>query len=208
MDPAGKKQASTPLLAFGQLAASLAHYPDAGPLTAIAIIGTGEGDGASTVSVNLAQTWAATGASVLLVRLAPPLGGEHGSIGSAEDILANVQRSNHHIHYAEIPADLLPAAAQGNEQVVIDILKGLRKRYSYVIWDMLPVDKAPQGTALCRYLQGVVLVVHAGKTRWHAARHTADTLKFSGVRMLGVVLNKKKMYIPSWIYRILFRYAS
>jgi Mrp family chromosome partitioning ATPase len=49
-------------------------------------------------------------------------------------------------------------------------------------------------------VDGVVLVVEAEKTRWPVAETVRDKIKNSGGNILGIVLNKRRYYIPDWIY--------
>jgi Mrp family chromosome partitioning ATPase len=46
-----------------------------------------------------------------------------------------------------------------------------------------------------------VLVVEAARTSREVAGGLVDSLRDGGVRVLGAVLNKRKFYIPEWIYR-------
>ena len=50
-------------------------------------------------------------------------------------------------------------------------------------------------------VDGVVLVVEAEKTRWPVALNVKEKTEQGGGRVLGVVFNKRKYYIPEWLYR-------
>lgn len=195
-------------MAFEHLAAALAGYSQ--PLKSIAIIGTSEGVGATTVATNLARTLSAANQNVLLVSIQKD-GAAQGSanhITGASTLLASTQKSSEGFFHAAIPAVQFPQVVPGNDAVFGRLNADLLERHTIVIWDLLPIDSLPLSGAIAKYAQGVVLVIHAGKTRWHSARHALNTLRFSGANVLGVVLNKKRMYIPSWLYRFLFRYAA
>ena len=45
------------------------------------------------------------------------------------------------------------------------------------------------------------LVLEAGKTRRQVAIRARKELEEAGGKLLGVVLNKRRYYIPDWIYR-------
>jgi Mrp family chromosome partitioning ATPase len=49
-------------------------------------------------------------------------------------------------------------------------------------------------------MDGVVLVVHAEKTRWEVAQRVKEHLEMANTNILGVLLNKKKYVIPKFIY--------
>ncbi len=207
MTKSNKGNIYPPQIAFEQLAAALSGYSQ--PLRSIAIIGTSEGVGATTVAVNLAQTLAAANQNILLVSVRKDAGpGKGASITNAAAIVAAVEKSAGNFSHAVITAARFPQIVPGNSALFNRLGEGLLEKYDLVIWDVLPVDSSPLSGVLCKYAQGVVLVIHAGKTRWHSARHTVNSLRFSGAHVLGVVLNKKKMYIPRWLYRFLFRYAA
>lgn len=75
------------------------------------------------------------------------------------------------------------------------------KLYDTVIVDAPPVVVCPETPPLAPFVDGVVLVVHSGRTkRETVGRSIAQIQQFKG-RVLGVVLNKKRYYIPGFIYR-------
>lgn len=194
-------------MAFEQLAAVLAGYPQ--PLRSIAVIGASEGAGATTVAVNLARTLAAANQNVLLVSIQKEKTQESETpVTGAATLLASARKNSEGFFHAVIPASRFPQMVPGNDAMLARLNSDLLERHTLLIWDILPVDSSPLSGAIAKYAQGVVLVLHAGKTRWHSARHAVNTLRFSGAQVLGVVLNKKRMYIPKWLYRFLFRYAS
>ena len=47
----------------------------------------------------------------------------------------------------------------------------------------------------------MVLVLEAGKTRKQVAVRAKQELEEAGGKLLGVVLNRRKFYIPEWIYK-------
>jgi Mrp family chromosome partitioning ATPase len=48
---------------------------------------------------------------------------------------------------------------------------------------------------------GVVLIVDAGKTRWQVIKNQIREIQANRGSVLGVVLNKRKFYIPEFIYK-------
>ena len=50
-------------------------------------------------------------------------------------------------------------------------------------------------------VDGVILVSQAGKSRQRVAFRAKSELEATGANILGVVLNRRKHYIPEWIYR-------
>jgi Mrp family chromosome partitioning ATPase len=52
-------------------------------------------------------------------------------------------------------------------------------------------------------VDGVILVAEAERTKIEVARKIRKDLESTGVRILGVVLNKKRNYIPEYLERFL-----
>jgi capsular exopolysaccharide synthesis family protein len=80
-------------------------------------------------------------------------------------------------------------------------LKKMRDSYDFVILDAPPVHRFPESQLLCAMVDGVVLVIKAGTTRRQVALSAKKQLEQAGASLLGVVLNKRRHYIPDFIYR-------
>ena len=52
-----------------------------------------------------------------------------------------------------------------------------------------------------RKVDGVVIVVEADKTRWPVVQSVREKIVQHGGRLLGMVLNKRRYYIPEFIYK-------
>lgn len=191
-------------LPFEELSAALANLPQGARPSDLMITGVSVGVGASTVARNLAHTLAAGGEKVLLVQVVPGSGTEVAPVSGAADIL-DLMRADGTLGVAVVDARRFPIPTSQSESFLLDIKRGLAGRFDRVIWDMQPVDVSPLTRMVAHMVSGTVLVVHAGQTRRHAARHAADKIRYAGGTLLGVVLNRKKAYIPGWLYRLLFR---
>ena len=78
-----------------------------------------------------------------------------------------------------------------------------RELYDIILYDAPALVMAPETTVLARKLDGFVMIVEAEKTRWEVAKHQKQQLADGGVRFTGAILNKKKMFIPRLVYRLL-----
>lgn len=76
----------------------------------------------------------------------------------------------------------------------------LRERFDFVIVDAPPMARYTDAITLGRLCDGIVLVLEAGSTRRNAARAVVKSLRSSGVKILGAVLNKRTFPIPQRIY--------
>jgi Mrp family chromosome partitioning ATPase len=102
---------------------------------------------------------------------------------------------------------LFVCLVSGNSLPSSQVLNGnglwetFRTRFDLVLIDSPPLEESPDGLALVRKADGVVLVMEAEKTRWPVVQKLRDSIIQYGGKVLGVVLNKRRYYIPGWIYK-------
>lgn len=84
---------------------------------------------------------------------------------------------------------------------IVNLWNKLKEHFDLVIVDSPPATTSPDGIAICRHVDGVVLVLEAEKTRWPVADKARETIEKNGGKILGIVLNKRQYYIPDFIYR-------
>jgi Mrp family chromosome partitioning ATPase len=82
-----------------------------------------------------------------------------------------------------------------------EVLQSMRESFDYVILDAPPVNLFSETRMLCKKFDGVILVLEFGKTRKQVAQRVKQELETAGANFLGVVINKRKHYIPKWIYK-------
>lgn len=80
-------------------------------------------------------------------------------------------------------------------------LKDLLKSMDYILLDTPPATAYPDARLIGSRADGIILVVHSGRTRKQVAQRAKEVLERSGGKLLGVILNRRKYYIPEWIYR-------
>ena len=81
------------------------------------------------------------------------------------------------------------------------LLEEARRAYDAVVLDTAPVTTSPETPPLAPLVDGVVLVVQSGRTKRQVVqRAMAMIAQFEGT-LLGVVLNRKRYFIPEFIYR-------
>jgi protein-tyrosine kinase len=76
----------------------------------------------------------------------------------------------------------------------------LKQKFDLIIVDSPPATMYPDGVGLASQVDGVILVVEAEKTRWHIALNVKERIVKSGGNVLGIVFNKRRLYIPHWLY--------
>jgi Mrp family chromosome partitioning ATPase len=76
-----------------------------------------------------------------------------------------------------------------------------KNQFDLIIVDSPPATKFPDGPAIVSKVDGVILVVEAEKTRWQVALKVKEKTLKSGGNILGIVFNKRRFYIPEFIYK-------
>jgi len=82
-----------------------------------------------------------------------------------------------------------------------DLLKELRGEFDLILIDSPAVISCPEWLLLAPKVDGVVLVVEAGKTRWQTVNKVKESISAQNGNILGVVLNKRRYPIPDFIYK-------
>ena len=73
--------------------------------------------------------------------------------------------------------------------------------YDWIVLDGAPVLEAPDAAPLAATADGILVVVHAGRTKRPVLARSVEVLRKSGGRVLGSVLNRRRLEIPEFIYR-------
>lgn len=87
------------------------------------------------------------------------------------------------------------------ERAFPHLVREALERYDTVIVDAPPVVVCPETPPLSPFVDGVVLVVHSGRTKRETVDRSIKQIQQFQGRVLGVVLNRKRYYIPHFIYR-------
>jgi protein-tyrosine kinase len=70
-----------------------------------------------------------------------------------------------------------------------------------VLFDSAPANSYMDSIALAGKVDGVVMVLQSEKTRWEVAQFIRERLESGNGNILGVILNKRRFYIPRWLYK-------
>lgn len=143
----------------------------------IAITSAGPGEGKTTTTINLAITFAQTGAKVLIIDgdLRKPRVHQYLGVVKTDGlstVLSN-QKTFDEVVYKNIregldllasgsippnPAELLSSDAMG------ETLKELKTRYDYIFLDTPPVTVVTDAAALSKFIDGIILIVRQDYT--------------------------------------------
>jgi succinoglycan biosynthesis transport protein ExoP len=191
------------------------------PLQTLLVTSPNLAEGKSNTTANLAVAMAQAGLSVLAVDadLRRPrlhqlfdldlheegagessLGGLTGSLleGCTDGRLQPTQVENLRV----LPSGELPPnpAEMVSSQHMQKLLHELTQQVDVVLIDSPPVLPVADATALAQAVDGVLLVLEAGKTRRQAARHAMESLRQVGANLVGVVLNAVPTHRGSYYY--------
>ncbi len=91
-----------------------------------------------------------------------------------------------------------PAAAY-DSAALGPLIKELAATYQLVVFDMPAATQASCVAHLAGLLDGVLLVLEAGRVRWDTARRVKELFLGADARLLGAVLNKQHDGAPDWV---------
>ncbi|MDD1015615.1 CpsD/CapB family tyrosine-protein kinase [Pseudomonas rubra] len=110
------------------------------------------------------------------------------------------------VRLSDQPFDVLPAGTykRGKQRLNPDLLRVLLKHmsdhYRFVVVDGEAVYASADSLIISPLVDGVILVVRAEETRWEVAQAAKQRLDQAGAKLIGSVFNKRKYYMPKWLY--------
>jgi len=163
-------------------------------------------EGKTTTAVNTAMSLAQTGARVLIIdadmrrpRLQSifNLSNDHGlsALLSCEFSDTQVESAIHHDQESGLfiitagPLPPNPAELLGSEQM-LKLINTVTPNFNHVVIDSPPIAAFTDGVLIATMVDGVLLVVHSGKSTRKVVARARKLLLDVGARMIGVVLNK------------------
>jgi capsular exopolysaccharide synthesis family protein len=170
-------------------------------------------EGKSTLSANLAVTFAQRGARVLLVDSDLRRGTLHkvfgipGSLPGLSNLLSMINEQD--LYIAPVPGlptlTLLPAGAKPPNPAELlasnrmaELVHRWREEYDHVVIDSAPILMVSDALAVASRADGTVMIVRAGLTRKKAVSRAFELLSRSSVRILGAVMNDINLKIENF----------
>jgi succinoglycan biosynthesis transport protein ExoP len=93
-----------------------------------------------------------------------------------------------------------PAELVGSDQMR-RLMTVLQNRYTYVVVDSPPISSFTDGVLIATMVDGVLLVVHGGKSSRHIVRRSKQLLNDVGSKVFGVVLNNVNVRSHDYYYQ-------
>ncbi len=159
-------------------------------------------EGKSTNSINIAITFAETGAKVCAVdcdlrrpnihrlfdeNAAPGMSNYLVGMSGINDIVRHSKYPNlDYICAGDIPPN--PAELLGSEKF-IQLISELEKEYEYIIIDTCPVNIVTDTAILVKVVPEVIMVALQNSTEKDALRDAVNQLEFAGAKIIGFILN-------------------
>lgn len=174
------------------------------------------GSGTSTAALAVAKQLAAmSGGAVLLVdagndpeNLTQQLG--LGKLRGLRDLLFDDQTpplpQDCIVRLSDQTFDVLPCGlhARGGERLDPELLRTLLHKlaaeYRFVVIDGEAVYAGADSLVMSPLVDGVILVVDADDTRREVAQAASQRLSLAGARLVGSVFNRRRYYMPKWLY--------
>jgi polysaccharide biosynthesis transport protein len=200
--------------AYRHLRTSLLLSSAGQPPKTILITSSQPSEGKTTTAVNTAVMLAQTGVEVLIIDcdLRRPRVHAHFGVGNApgltnylsgESDLENVLQINERLPQLKLltsgPIPPNPAELLGSNEMR-KLLHELTERFTHIIIDSPPAISFTDASVLSTMVDGVMLVVHGGRSSRAVVRRAKQQLVDVGANIFGIVLNNVKLEAQDYYY--------
>jgi hypothetical protein len=159
------------------------------PFKQLMLVGANAKVGTSLIARSLATQLSSIFGGVLLIEVRPDAVDDHMTISET--------KSQPVTRITMQPQTCIGLAARGQSSFPEHWLRD----YDIVLWDVPPISVVPVALALAANVDGIVILAQPYRTRRQVALLAAQRLQEHGGRVIGVVLNRVKTYLPSWVTR-------
>ena len=200
------KQSHHGLLDLSAEIKPLIHKLGISNFSVLTFIAARSGEGTSIVSRSFAQAFAAeTGKKVLLIEAGA---GENAADPGIVEVAASGGNISEAIINIGSGVYVGPwaSSAQGkgmSGRLIQDktFWQSLSQNFDVIVIDAPALQTAPDGIAFAQVSHLSVLVVEAEATRKEVVENLRDTLTAANAKIAGIVMNKRKFYIPERLYK-------
>jgi Mrp family chromosome partitioning ATPase len=79
--------------------------------------------------------------------------------------------------------------------------KAEESNYDYIVFDIPAILESSSGYELGGLMDKLIVVVESERVRREAAERAGELLRSADANVVGAVLNKRRHYVPRWLYR-------
>jgi capsular exopolysaccharide synthesis family protein len=188
--------------AYRSLRTSIIYNKKTGRLQTLVLTSTAPGDGKSFTAANLGIALAQQKSKTLLVDTDLRRGVQHNTFGVPKEpgfsnylcgqvIGADITNETHIPNLSMISCGSLvpnPSELLGSLQMR-RFLDEMRRKFDVIIFDTPPLNAATDAVVLGTQVDGVAIVVRAGKTHREVARQKLELFQNLEAKIIGVILN-------------------
>lgn len=176
--------------------------PSSGGALVVAVTSSRTGEGVTTIATRLATNLTRRGRVLLVdVGALKQQGGSSDNLpykDLSSAIELNIESRPHENSMVAVNVE----AFRSSDFVIADEIQcEMKKPHDFVILDLPSVLDDGSTRMLARLANQALLVIEAEKVRWQVLKDVCEKLTDAGVVIRGAVLNKRKYYIPGWLYR-------
>ena len=181
----------------------------------ILVLSCNEGEGTSTIAVNLSRIFSQEINSTTLLINANLRNYELDKVFKLKkmpgltDLISNDIEFRDAIKKSAIENLYILNAGKrvSNPKTILDsralgqYIEKFKKHYQFIIIDSAPIIPYSDSLIVASKVDIVLLIIEAEKTRWEVAQEAVKKLSAAGVEVFGIILNKKRYYIPNILYK-------
>ncbi|NPU89515.1 MAG: polysaccharide biosynthesis tyrosine autokinase [Fervidobacterium sp.] len=187
----------------------------------IAITSSGPREGKTFIAANIALSYAQNGVKTLLLdfdmrkpRIEKVLGIERINVGVSNHILKDVPLDRIITKYQEnldiIPVGPIPPnpTALLTSKKLEELVATLRTMYDRIVIDLPPILAAADALIVSKLVDGLVLVIRAGKTQKSSLKVAFENIVTSSSKLLGSVINAINANQRGYYYYYYYYYTE
>ena len=196
-----------------ELDQNLSHLRGHTKTSVTLFLGCQAGEGTSTIVRELAKVSSAINRKTILLIDAHPDLTQFTYFGvpptdSLEEVVMNNQDfqdavsqiGDSQVYLASLYSRIRSSAYRENPYKEEKIFSIARNRFDSILIDSPTIHSSLIGLELCKHVEGVVLVIEAERTKLAVIENIQSRISQSGGKLLGIIFNKQRHYIPEWIY--------
>lgn len=210
--------------AYKQLRTSVLLSSAGGAPKTLLVTSSQPAEGKTTTAINTAMSLAQTGAAVLVVDadmrrprlhnildtdnsrgLSTILASRMNEVEMLSLIEQNAKSGLYVLPSGPIPPN--PAELTGSEQMR-RLLAVLETNFDHIVIDSPPIASFTDGVLIAAMVDGVLLVVHGGRSSRSVVRRARQVLQEVGAKIFGVVLNNVTLSTKDYYYKYYYNHYN